>query len=126
MIEITVRKYLFNFSLRAISKDNEKIMNRNGRYFLSHKFKEFEKNLSALVKMQLPRDFKRFEKENLAVTLNYNFKNRKHCDIFNLPKSTLDAMNGILWKDDRQIKSGSVDVNYGDKEEIQLEVFNLE
>lgn len=123
---MSIRKYSLIFPLRAISKDNEKILNKRGRYFLTDKFKDFEKDLKLIAGSQLPNDFEKFINENLCVTLLFTFKNKVHCDLFNLPKSVCDAMNGILWDDDRQIKSGSLDINYGDKEEIRLEVFNLQ
>jgi len=36
--------YTFRFPIKAISKDNEKIFNKQGRFFLSKKFKDFEDN----------------------------------------------------------------------------------
>ena len=121
-----IRKISLKFDIRAISKDNEKFHNNQGRPFTSTKYKNFERDLKFLTNAQLPPDFKRFETEDLYVGLNYTFKNRVHCDAPNLPKSTCDAMNKILWKDDRQIKSFSVDINYGKNENILLEVSNLQ
>ena len=125
LVKQSIRKYSFIFPLRGISKDNEKIMNRSGRFFLSRKFKDFEEALKGYFLTSKTEGFKMFSDEDLCVTLNFTFKDKRHCDAFNLPKSVCDSMNGILWKDDRQIKSGSVEVNYGDKEEIRLEVFNI-
>ena len=120
-----IRKITLKFDVHAISKDNEKFTNKQGIPFTSTKFKDFERDLKFLANAQLPLDFKRFETEDLCVSLTYTFKNKKHCDTFNLPKSTCDAMNGILWKDDRQIKSGAIDINYGKEESILLEVSSL-
>lgn len=119
------RKYNFIWPIKAISKDNEKARGRNGRYYLSQKFKDFEETIRVMFLSQTPPDFEMFKTENLAVSLTYMFKDKRHCDAMNLPKSCLDALNGSLYSDDRQIKEGHVKIIYGDREEIRLEVFNI-
>ena len=62
----------------------------------------------------------------LEVNINFQFKSKVHADLFNLPKGFCDAFNGVIWKDDRQIKRGRLQVAYGDFEEIYLEVIELD
>ena len=116
-------KYTFKFPVRAISKDNEKIYNRQGRFFLSKRFKDFEAELQALFLQQKPLNFEQLD-GYLTVSLNITFTNKKHPDIGNLPKSILDAGNKLIWKDDRQIKSLTIDVNYGNEDNIVMEVIS--
>lgn len=115
-------KHTFKFNCHAITKDNSHSVTRTGVRFLAKKYKDFEKLLVRQFEAQKCADFKRFDEGDLCVSLNYTFKNRVHSDAGNLPKSTLDAFNKIIWKDDRQIHHLSVDVNYGQEEGIILEV----
>lgn len=121
-----IRKYSFVFPVHAISKDNDKSIDRYGRRFVPRKFKNFENTLALYFRQQVNPGFKRFETEELCVSLDFVFKNRIHGDIGNLPKSVLDSMNELLYKDDRQIKSLYIGIGYGKNEEIRLEVFNME
>ena len=114
--------YKFSFPIHAITKDNFKGVTRYGRPYLSKEFKDFEHTLQCMFQSQKPKDFKRIETEDVFVGLSYFFKNRRHSDLFNLPKSTLDAFNGIIWKDDRQIKAGILRCEeYAPDDKIELE-----
>ncbi len=104
--------------IRLISKDNEKIMNRNGRFFLSSKYKKFEVSIQFFFISQFPK-FKPLEGD-LSVMMTFYFKSKKHPDITNCPKSVCDALNGYLWKDDRQIKQEILKVVYGNEEKIEI------
>jgi len=122
-----MRDYIsLTFRGKPISKDNEKLISKHpsaktGRHYtyLSTKYKIYEKSLKRQAWQQLPKDFKPLEK-NVWVSLFFYFKNRRHGDILNLPKSICDAMNGILWKDDRQCWIGCCFPAYGDKEGFTL------
>ena len=113
--------YKFKFPIKAITKDNFKCQNRQGRYFLKQEFKDFEAALRGYALSQIPLGFKKFEKEDLFVGLTYSFKDHRHADLSNLPKSTLDAFKGILWKDDRQVHGMTLDMCYG-QEFIAMEL----
>jgi Holliday junction resolvase RusA-like endonuclease len=95
------------YPFRLISKDNEKVFNRQGRCFLSRRFKDFEKVVRDYTAMQ----YKGKALDcNIAVDIYAYFENKKHCDCFNLPKGVMDALQGIVFKNDRQIKRGNVEV----------------
>ena len=106
MISITI-------PIKAISKDNEKIFNRQGRPFTSKKYKDFEKVLRAHMIAQLPKHFTVVEKEGIEVSIYACFKNKVRCDLGNIPKGILDAGNGVLWKDDKLITSLHSYIQYG-------------
>ena len=92
-------KLIYNF--RLISKDNEKIMNRQGRYFLSSKFKKFERKvrLSTVAQYRLPPLV-----DDLKVSIIAGFTNKRHSDCSYLSKGVLDALQGIVYNNDRQVK----------------------
>ena len=103
-----VKNIILYFKGRGISKDNEKLVSKypakkTGRYFtfLSQKYRNYEKELKKQAIKQLLKGFKPYE-GNVWVSLIFYFKNRVHADICNLPKSIVDSMTGVLWKDDRQ------------------------
>ena len=98
---------ILKFPFRLISKDNEKIYNRAGRFFLSPKFKEFENKIRMYAKKQ-------YKKEplqgDLTVELAVAYHNKRHCDASNAPKSCFDALQGLLYNNDNQIKHLIVDI----------------
>ena len=102
------------FPFKAISKDNEKVFNRQGRPFLSAKYKKF----AELVRLIAVSQYKGKPLEgNLWVEMCFNFKNKVRCDLSNLPKGILDACNGLLWKDDKQITGMQISLTENAKEE---------
>jgi len=110
------------FPFRLISKDNEKIRNRQGRVFLSKKFKDFERLVQATAKQQYKG---KPLTEDIACTLTVGFTNKVHCDAFNCPKGVMDALQGILYDNDRQIKCGTVTVEEGTTQDFfQVHVLN--
>jgi Holliday junction resolvase RusA-like endonuclease len=89
------------FNLKLISKDNEKIFNRAGRFFLSDKYKGFEAEIRYLAKKQ----YKDNPLEgNLKMTILACFKDKRHSDCQNLSKGVCDSLEGICYINDRQIK----------------------
>jgi len=89
------------FDFKLISKDNEKIQNRQGRYFLSAKYKAF----SEKVRLFALNQYRGRPLENdIKVVVLAGFKDKRHCDCSNLPKGILDALQGICYLNDRQIK----------------------
>lgn len=54
---------------------------------------------------------------SLFVIITFYFKSKVRPDLFNAPKSLCDALNGIVWKDDKQIVMGFVQVITNDPDE---------
>src|SRR3990167_1196865 len=90
-----------SFNFRLISKDNEKLYNRAGRFFLSHKFKAFEQKCRWEAKSQCKG---KLLTGDLRVNITAYYKNKVHPDTGNLPKSICDSLNKAIWQDDHQIK----------------------
>lgn len=111
--------YEFNFPGRPMSKDNEKIFNRQGRVFTSKKFKDYENYLRLSAKsqfMEKPID------GPISLRLTFYFKNKVRPDLTNLPKSVCDAMNGVVWKDDKQITECFLEARISDLEGVAMSV----
>ena len=112
------------FPIRAISKSNEKIFNRQGRPFTSRRFKDFERSLQVSFLAQKPSDFKLLIGP-IYVSILCRFKDKRKPDTPNLPKSITDAFNGIIWEDDRQISELKIQAILTDYDEISMTVYEL-
>lgn len=106
---------------KPLSKDNHKEFNKNGKYFLSDKFKRYEQNIRYEARAQLPHNFEMFVGD-VAIIIDFVFPDHKRCDLLNAPKSVCDALNKIVWKDDRQIVKAFIKVSY-DKDNPRIEMF---
>lgn len=98
-----------HFKGRAKSKDNYKIISRypskkTGRYhyYLCKEYEDYEEELKRQAQSQLPKGWKPLE-GNLWVSLFFYFKDHRHGDITNLPKSICDAMEDVVYKNDKQV-----------------------
>ena len=116
----------FLFPVRAISKSNEKIFNKYGRMFTSKKFKDFEETIRFSCKSQLPPRFEMYDKTvKLEVSITCYFKNDIRLDASNIPKSLTDALNKLVWTDDRQILALHTYIKYDSFERIEIEVNSI-
>ena len=99
---------ILKFPFKAISKDNEKLYNKqSNRAFTSKKFKDFE----AMIKLYARNQYKvQPLVGDLKMTIFFSFKDKRHCDLFNLPKCIADALQGICYTNDKQIKFGMLKV----------------
>lgn len=104
---------------KIISKDNQKMgKSRSGKFFMRPEFKRFERD----VKIQAMKQWKLLPlSERLRVNIVFYFQNKVRVDLFNAPKSLCDALNGIVWLDDKQIEEGSLKLFY-DKENPRAEI----
>ncbi len=87
---------------RPISKDNEKICNKKGRFFLSQKFRDYETEIKKEFLKQKDNDFKIFTKD-VIMTMRVFFEDGRCLDLQNVPKSICDALTGFLYENDKQI-----------------------
>ena len=95
---------------------------RGGRIFLRPEVKWFE---MACRKNAL----KQYQGEPLLAPLSvdivFHFSNNKMPDLFNLPKAVCDALNKIVWKDDRQIVKGSLKKINSGEDRIEITIIEL-
>jgi len=97
-----MKYHKFIFIGHPITKSNEKIMGKQGRFFLSRKYKDYERTLQEQFLSQRPNNFKMFCGK-IKIWLFLYFKDNRRRDVQNYPKSILDAFNGFIYKDDSQV-----------------------
>lgn len=90
------------FGFRLISKDNFKCFSRRtGLPFLSNTFKQFEEKVKLSAMAQ-------YKKEpisgDIKLSLIASFKDKRHSDCSNLGKGAIDALQGSIIINDRQLK----------------------
>ena len=116
----------FVFSGHPRTKDNFKGFNRfSGRPYLSQEFKQYERSIQYQILAQLPKGFQLLIAP-LVVTLKVFLAKGRSMDAGNAPKSCLDACNGYVWKDDKQIYDLRVMMFYrNDNPRIEMIVTSL-
>lgn len=91
---------------RAITKYNGQMIARGSRrVFLRPEVKRFEMAIRYAASKQFegpPLEGK------LKVDIDFHFDNNRMPDLFNLPKAVCDALNKLVWVDDRQIYIGTL------------------
>lgn len=107
------------FKGRCRSKDNQKRgKSRSGHYFVRKEFQDYEKSVKAQAIQQMgPLDLLTMP---LFLMVNFYFNSRIRPDLFNAPKSLFDALNGIVWKDDKQIIMAFARIIYDDREGVEI------
>ncbi|MEM4177826.1 MAG: RusA family crossover junction endodeoxyribonuclease [Nitrososphaeria archaeon] len=96
-----MEKIILNFPFRLITKDNAKMITKLGKRIVPPKFKAFEKSVSLAARQQYKRDV---ITDDLKMEIIAYYKDKKHSDCGNLSKSICDALEGIVYDNDRQIK----------------------
>ena len=109
---------------KCISKDNEKVVNKQGRFFLSSKFKDYAKDVVFQALIQIKGMSPLIG--DLSVEAIFVMSDKRHADLTNLPKGIFDALNGIAWEDDRQIKKCQLLIIYGKTPRVLLNIAKLE
>lgn len=99
------REFSLFVPIRAITKYNGKMLTMRGGVYLRPEVKRFE----SIIRNEAQKKFvgEPF-KGNLRVNILFEFSDRKMPDLFNLPKAVCDALNKVVWDDDRQIISGTL------------------
>jgi Holliday junction resolvase RusA-like endonuclease len=87
---------------RPISKDNCKIRNKRGYYFLPAKYKQYEEDIQKQFNKQRPVGFQMYQNA-VSMRVWVYFEDNRCLDLQNAPKSIFDALNGLLYKDDKQV-----------------------
>ena len=105
---------------KPISKDNQsRARSRRGKFFTRPKFREYADH----VKYSAMDQYHGEPLEgDLFVLMIFYFKNKVHCDLCNLPKSICDALNGIAWKDDKQIKMAYLQIIYDPNPRVVINI----
>jgi len=120
------KKLKLVFKGNPLTKDNEKIMGKHGKFFLSEKYKRFERSLAIQFEAQKPKNFS-ITASKIRVKMKLYFKDKRRRDVQNYPKSILDAFNGVIWLDDSQIYELHLYKDFDRKNpRIEMEVMKID
>ena len=94
----------FLINLKAISVNHAYGYNpkTNRRYLVSEGVM-FKNSVAYLVKSQLPKGYKINPDDSFNVKISFHFEDKRRRDVDDYFKLLIDALTGILWKDDSQI-----------------------
>ena len=107
------------------SKSNEKLRGAHGKYIKTAKTRGYELDIKIQCRAQLPTKFQMFEKENVHMDIYYYFRDKRRTDVQNSPKSLCDALEDVIYKNDKQIVSMYQQIHY-DKEQPRTEIHAYE
>ena len=108
-----MREIRLRYDFKLISKDNSKAFNPiTHRCYLDPKYKAFEDRVRWETKAQYHG--KPLE-GNLVCEITACFEDNRRCDVGNLSKSLLDALQGLLYENDKQIVKLTVSIGIVDK-----------
>jgi Holliday junction resolvase RusA-like endonuclease len=112
------------FPFKLISKDNEKFFNRHThRPFTSQRFKAF----ATMVAYETGKQYKGpVLLGTLLFKLTMICVDKRHVDLLNAPKSVADALQGVVFKNDKQIVHAELLLVYGEKEGFVVEIEEIE
>ena len=109
-------------SVNAIYKRAKMRSGKPGMY-MTQKAKQFKEELAWSAKMASKKYNWKFFKENrfFYVDLYFTFKSKKRfVDPNNTHKVTLDALEGILFENDKWALTRDMDAKFGDKEHLTI------
>jgi Holliday junction resolvase RusA-like endonuclease len=101
-----------------ISTNHYLVNTKMGRRYTPAKTRDFQKK----VKEEANKIFKEPMEGDLVMGINYHFGDNRRRDVNNYDKVICDALNGIAYGDDSQIKQ-MVLTKFKDKENPRTEVF---
>lgn len=85
---------------KQVSTNHAYPRNKQGRRFLSTEGKDYKKMIGDLAKYTFPREI---SLEPLVVEIEYTFGDKRRRDINNYDKLIVDALEGVVYEDDKQI-----------------------
>lgn len=131
-------RYRFEIHEKAIGKERPRYSNKNHRMYTPTRTSTFEekvksaflekysiqiglteKPLVATIKVyfETPKSLSKKKRTSLMYT---PYNKRPDCD--NLAKSILDALNGLAYKDDKQITYLTIEKLYGEENKIEVDL----
>lgn len=118
--------YLFGF--RPIPKERPMVHMRNGRAIAMTKprTRAYEAEIREASALQHPATVP--WERSLTIFINFYFLTKVHGDLDNLAKAILDGVQGVVFKNDKQIKALHLQINYIDegmeRSEMIVQAFN--
>lgn len=123
------QRVAFSIQGNAVTKSNAHGMTgKSGRMvmFVPKKYKDYEKAVRAEARLAMSNATLQPFTGDCIMLVRYFYDTRRLRDVQNLPKSTCDALNEIVYTDDSQVKR-IVDMGkFFDKENPRVEIEVLE
>lgn len=109
---------------RPMSKSNEH-MTFHGKPFVPQALKKYELNAAWQAHQQMKANNWKMFTEPIFVKMIFYFKDRTRLDLTNAPKSICDALNKLVWKDDRLFYKCYLEHRIDARERIEIEAWNI-
>lgn len=111
------RKYIFEVPGRPVPKERPRL-GRGGNIYTPKKTKEYEQ----LVGWRAKQAIKKPINGDVAVNIVVYVKNNVYPDLDNIGKSILDGLQGIAYRNDRQVSIFSIQRVKGEEEKVEIEL----
>lgn len=89
------------FPWKAPSSNHSYLRSSNGRMFMPKEVKEFKDNVARMARYTYSGVMRT---EKLACEITLCFKDKRRRDISNHIKATMDALQGVVYEDDKQFE----------------------
>jgi Holliday junction resolvase RusA-like endonuclease len=97
----------FTFKGEPVTKSNAHKFYR-GKVYIPKAIRDYETALKAYAKKVMRRKRKRPISKLVKIKIVYYYGSKRRKDLLNLPKTTCDALNEAVYKDDSQIHEASL------------------
>lgn len=123
-----MQKVLITIDERPLSKENEKFWNKHvGRPFTSKKFKDYEERVRITARKQMYDGKWSMFQIPVFCYIKFYFKSDIRYDLLNAPKSVLDALQGIVYTNDKLIERAFLEImGNTPKERIEIEIWAID
>ena len=92
----------FIYKNEPLTKSNQTFVGR-GIVYIPKKYKDYEAGLKKAAKAAMKAAKKKADKQLVVMEVWYYVGSKRRKDLPNLPKTTTDALNEVLYEDDFQI-----------------------
>jgi len=79
-----------------------------GKVYIPKKIKDYESSLKTFAKAVMKKEKRQPTKKLVKIKIVYYYGTKRRKDLLNLPKTTCDALNETVYKDDSQIHQASL------------------
>ena len=92
---------IYTFEVLGPPQPKERARAWGGRHVTPEKTRNYERLVGAVASLRRPPDW--LLDGSYRVEVHAYFADRRPRDVDNVAKSVLDGLNGVLWRDDRQV-----------------------
>jgi len=111
-------------SFNALPHQNNIIITRYGAK-KNDKLKHYQYHLALMAKQEAMNAGWEMLEKYFKAEICFIFKNKKHGDMDNCEKTLFDALEGVIYKNDKYCKDKHVWYDYGDEASITIEITEM-